>query len=177
VLLTAIALAVGARHQVGEVPSAVLVWGIVGACIAIGAALGARRSWLAAVLGCVLGFQALMMAYSNFPPVRNSKDLVALARPSIGPQTQLFSVNQYRQGVPPYLGRTLRMVMYRGELAFGLDQDGAGFIPTLEQFIDERRGSIRGPRHLQGSACAECADAPRHAGRSLGRRGQKVSSK
>jgi hypothetical protein len=139
VLLAAIGLAVGARHKVGEIPAALLVWSIVGVCVAIGAALGARKSWFAAALGCVLSFQALMMAYSYFPPARNSKGLVAVARPSIGPQTQLFSVNQYRQGVAPYLGRTLRMVMYRGELAFGLDQQGAGFIPTLEQFIEEWR--------------------------------------
>jgi hypothetical protein len=138
-LLAAVGLAVGARHKVGEIPSALFVWAIVGAVVALGAAFGARRSWLVAALGCVLGFQALMMAYSHFPPVRNSKSLVAVARPSIGPATQLFSVNQYRQGVAPYLGRTMRMVMFRGELAFGLEQEGAGFIPTLEQFIEEWR--------------------------------------
>jgi 4-amino-4-deoxy-L-arabinose transferase-like glycosyltransferase len=138
-VLAAIGLAVGARHKVGEIPSALLLWSIVGACIAIAAALGARKSWIAAALGCVLGFQALMMAYSNFPPVRNSKGLVAVARSSIGPETQLFSVNQYRQGVAPYLGRTLRMVMFRGELAFGIEQEGAGFIPTLEQFVEQWR--------------------------------------
>ncbi len=76
-----------------------------------------------------------MMSYSNSPPLRNSKGLVATVRPSIGPATQLFSVNQYRQGVAPYLGRTLRMVMFRGELAFGIEQESTGFIPTLEQFV------------------------------------------
>jgi 4-amino-4-deoxy-L-arabinose transferase-like glycosyltransferase len=62
---------------------------------------GAHRHWVIATLGCVLGFQALMLSYSYFPPVRNSKALVAAVKPSIGPDTQLFSVNQYRQGVPP----------------------------------------------------------------------------
>ena len=138
-VLAAIGLVIGARHKVGEIPAALLVWSVVGAGVGIAAALGARKSWIAAALGCVLGFQALMMAYSNFPPVRNSKSLVAVARPSIGPDTQLFSVNQYRQGVAPYLGRTLRMVMFRGELAFGIEQEGAGFIPTLEQFIEQWR--------------------------------------
>jgi 4-amino-4-deoxy-L-arabinose transferase-like glycosyltransferase len=138
-VLAAIGLVVGARHKVGEIPSALLIWSVVGACVGIAAAVGARKSWIAAALGCVLGFQALIMAYSHFPPVRNSKGLVAVARPSIGPETQLFSVNQYRQGVAPYLGRTLRMVMFRGELAFGIEQEGGGFIPTLEQFIEEWR--------------------------------------
>jgi 4-amino-4-deoxy-L-arabinose transferase-like glycosyltransferase len=139
VVLVAIGVVIAARHKVGEIPSALLVWSIVGACIGIAAIVGARKSWMAAALGSVLAFQALMMAYSNFPPARTSKDLVEAARPSIHPETQLFSVNQYRQGVAPYLGRTLRMVMYRGELAFGIEQEGAGFIPTLEQFMEQWR--------------------------------------
>ena len=136
-VLAAAGLAVGAQHKVGHIPSALLIWSIVGAGIGIVTALGSRKSWVVAALGCVLGFQALMMSYSNFPPMRNSKSLVATVRPSIGPDTQLFSVNQYRQGVPPYLGRTMRMVMFRGELAFGIEQDSAGFIPTLGQFVEQ----------------------------------------
>ena len=136
-VLAAAGLAVGAHHKVGHIPSALLIWSIVGAGIGIVTALGSRKSWVVAALGCVLGFQALMMSYSNFPPMRNSKSLVATVRPSIGPDTQLFSVNQYRQGVPPYLGRTMRMVMFRGELAFGIEQDSAGFIPTLGQFVEQ----------------------------------------
>ena len=141
VLLAAIGLVVGAHHKVGAIPPVLLTWSIVGAAIGIAGAVGARKSWIAAALGCVLGFQALLMAYSNFPPVRNSKGLVAAARPSIGPDTQLFGVNQYRQGVPPYLGRTIRVVMFRGELEFGIGQERAKFIPTLEQFIEEWRAA------------------------------------
>lgn len=137
IVLAAIGLAVGAQHKVGEIPQALLFWSIAGACAGIVAALGARKSWVIAAAGCVLAFQALIMAYSNFPPPRNSKALVAEVRPSIHPETQLFSVNQYRQGVAPYLGRTLRMVMYRGELAFGIEQESDKFIPTLEQFIEQ----------------------------------------
>ncbi len=137
VVLFALGLSVGVLRKAGEIPTALLGWCIVAACVAIVAALGARKTWVAAALGSVLGFQALMMAYSYRPPVRNSKALVAAVRPSIDSDTQLFSVNQYRQGVAPYLGRTLRMVMFRGELAFGIEQEGAGFIPTLEQFIEQ----------------------------------------
>jgi 4-amino-4-deoxy-L-arabinose transferase-like glycosyltransferase len=135
VVLLALGLSIGALRKAGQVPTTLLIWCIVAACVGIAAAIGSRKTWIAAALGCVLGFQALLMAYSYFPPVRNSKALVAAVRPSIDADTQLFSVNQYRQGVPPYLGRTLRMVMFRGELAFGLEQENAGFIPTLDQFI------------------------------------------
>ncbi len=99
---------------------------------------------------------------------------------SIGPETQLFSVNQYRQGVAPYLGRTLRMVMFRGELAFGIEQEGAGFIPTLEQFIENggsRTDAVAfvDPATFEDLRRAECADAAGGSRRPLGRRRTKVS--
>ncbi len=140
-VLTAIGLVVGSRRQGGEIPPMLLLWSVVGACVGIAALTGARKSWMGAAVGSVLGFQALMMAYSNLPPARTSKALVAEARSSIQPETELFSVNQYRQGVPPYLGRTLRMVMYRGELAFGIEQESEAFIPTLGQFIEQWRAA------------------------------------
>jgi 4-amino-4-deoxy-L-arabinose transferase-like glycosyltransferase len=136
-LLTATGLIVGAQRKSGAVAPSLVTWSIVAAVIGIAAALGARKHWIPAVLGCVLGFQALLMAHSTFPPIRNARSLVAAARPSIGADTQLFSVNQYRQGVAPYLGRTMRLAMYQGELAFGVGQESAKFIPTLEQFIGE----------------------------------------
>jgi 4-amino-4-deoxy-L-arabinose transferase-like glycosyltransferase len=137
VVLLALGLSVGAFRKVGTIPTALLTWCIIAACVGIGAAIFSRRTWVAAALGCVLGIQALMMAYSYFPPPRNSKALVAAVRPSVGADTQLFSVEQYRQGVAPYLGRTLRLVASRGELTFGIEQEPAKFIPTVEQFIEQ----------------------------------------
>src|SRR6185369_9195618 len=93
--------------------------------------------WVVAALGTILGFQALMMSYSALPPLRTSKPLVAAIRPLVGPETQLYSVDQYRQSVPPYLGRTLRVVRYRGELDFGFSQDASYYVPTLDAFITE----------------------------------------
>jgi len=136
-VLAAAALCLGAFRKLGTVPFSMLLWASIAACAAIVAVSLARSSWASVALGSILGFQALMMAYSNLPPVRTSKQLVAAALPAIGADTPLFSVNQYRQSVAPYLQRTSRMVMYRGELAFGLDQENAGFIPTLEGFIDQ----------------------------------------
>jgi hypothetical protein len=93
------------------------------------------RAWVAAALGSILAVQALMMAYASFPPAQSSKALLADARQFIGPRTELFSINQYRQSVPPYLGRKLRLVGYEGELEFGIRHDrGDGFIPSLDAF-------------------------------------------
>lgn len=117
-----------------------VVWAVAAIVIAAAAALiGARsrQAWVPAALGSILAAQALMMAYASFPPAQSSKALLADARPFIGPRTELFSVNQYRQSVPPYLGRKVRLVRYEGELQFGIQHDrGDGFIPSLNSFAE-----------------------------------------
>ena len=93
------------------------------------------RAWIPAAIGSILAVQALMMAYASFPPAQSSKALLADARQFIGPRTELFSINQYRQSVPPYLGRKVRLVGYEGELEFGIQHGSGGdFIPSLDTF-------------------------------------------
>ena len=64
-----------------------------------------------------------MCAYSATPPARSARELVRAARPYIRASTPLYSVGQYRETVAPYLGRTLQLVDYEGELHFGLEQE------------------------------------------------------
>lgn len=137
VVLIAVALVVVAHRKAGILPMPLLIWSSVAAIIVLAMALSRRREWVPAALGAILGIQALMMSYSALPPLRTSKPLVAAIRPLVGPDTQLFSVDQYRQSVPPYLGRTLRVVRYRGELDFGFSQDASQYVPTLDAFIAE----------------------------------------
>jgi 4-amino-4-deoxy-L-arabinose transferase-like glycosyltransferase len=117
-----------------------LVWAGLAVALAAAAAWIASRTrvaWLPAALGSILSIQALMMAYANFPPAQSSKALLAEARPFIGPNTQLFSINQYRQSVPPYLGRKVRLVRYEGEMEFGIEHTRDNdFIPSLDTFAD-----------------------------------------
>jgi hypothetical protein len=121
------------------VPQVMLVWSTLAVVIAVAAAWVTSRTarWVPAAVGSMLAYQALMMTYTAYPPARTAKPLAEAIRPLVGPNTELFSVNQYRQSVPPYLGRTMRMVMYRGEMEFGLSQEQAGFVPTLDAFIDQ----------------------------------------
>jgi 4-amino-4-deoxy-L-arabinose transferase-like glycosyltransferase len=139
VLVIAVGLPIAAARKIGMVPQVMLVWSTLAVFIAVAASFVTWRTvrWVPAALGSMLAYQALMMSYSAFPPARTAKALAEAIRPLVGPNTELFSVNQYRQSVPPYLGRTMRMVMYRGELHFGLGQEQAGFVPTLDAFIDQ----------------------------------------
>jgi 4-amino-4-deoxy-L-arabinose transferase-like glycosyltransferase len=137
VVTMAVALVLAARRKTDLFPMPMLIWSTVAAVVVLVVALSRRNEWALAAFGAILGYQALMMSYSALPPLRTSKSLVAAIRPLVGPETQLFSVDQYRQSVPPYLGRTLRVVRYRGELDFGFSQDASHYIPTLEAFIEE----------------------------------------
>ncbi|MEJ1966879.1 MAG: glycosyltransferase family 39 protein [Gammaproteobacteria bacterium] len=137
VVIVAAGLVVFAARKNGIVPIELFVWCGVAAFVAVAAAAAARRGWAVAAVGAILAIQGLLMGYANLAPLRTAKPLVAEVRPFIGPETELFSVNQYRQSVAPYLGATLRMVGYRGELDFGLTQEPAGFIPSLERFAEE----------------------------------------
>ncbi len=137
VLVVAAGLVVVAAQKNGMVPFPMFVWCAVAALIAVLAAFTPRGGWAVAAIGAILAIQGLLMGYGSLSPVRTAKPLVAEVRPYIGPGTELFSVNQYRQSVAPYLGTTLRMVGYRGELDFGLSQEKAGFIASLEGFEAE----------------------------------------
>ncbi len=115
-------------HRNAFVPHEALAWMAAAILIALlpmlatlrSAQLTAPAATLAAAVGAILAWQCLLCAYAVIPPARSARDLVSAARPSIDAQTALYSVGQYRETVSPYLGRTLTLVDYEGELAFGL---------------------------------------------------------
>ena len=75
---------------------------------------------LVTALAGVLAWQCLLCEYGAIPPERSARELVDSVRPLITPQTPLYSVGQYRETLSPYLGRTLQLVGFEGELEFGL---------------------------------------------------------
>jgi 4-amino-4-deoxy-L-arabinose transferase-like glycosyltransferase len=66
------------------------------------------------------GWQCFMTSLGIVPPARSAKDLVTAVKPYVHPETQLYSVGQYRETISPYLQRTLTIVGFEGELEFGL---------------------------------------------------------
>src|SRR5579859_2645724 len=130
-LLIALVIAAGliysARHN-AFVPQAALGWMAAAAGVTLVALVSTLRAvrlpgaagGLAAALAGVLAWQFLLCAYAVTPPARSARDLVASARPWVGLETSLYSVGQYRETVSPYLGRTLTLVDYQGEFAYGL---------------------------------------------------------
>ena len=130
VLLAAAGLLVYSARRNSFVPHEAVDWALAGALAALAAAgvslvrrAGELATVLAAALGASLAWQCLLCEYTVIPPTRSARDLVRAVRPLVGAQTPLYSVGQYRETVSPYLGRTLQLVGYEGELQFGLSEE------------------------------------------------------
>lgn len=61
-------------------------------------------------------------------------------KPLIGPQTELFSIGQYRETLSPYLQRTLTPVDFEGELAFGISEEPARAL-AADAFLARWKGA------------------------------------
>jgi 4-amino-4-deoxy-L-arabinose transferase-like glycosyltransferase len=137
-LVLAIGLWFYAMHRYAQVSVATAAW-LVGAVVT--AAIGsvsvgfrrraATRQWWAAMALAILGWQCLLSAFAELPS-RSASALVATVRHEIHPQTELFSVGQYRETISPYLGRTLTLVDFEGELAFGLSLNSSAALSDAE---------------------------------------------
>jgi 4-amino-4-deoxy-L-arabinose transferase-like glycosyltransferase len=141
VVAVAAALIIANRGS-GPHEMALLGWAVIAMLIAV-AAVALHRQTVSAplaplALASLLAWQALMLAYAERQPLRTAKPLVAAVRPDIHPGTQLFSVAQYRQTIPVYLQRTLRLVSFQGELELDLpQQNNVGYISSLADFRRE----------------------------------------
>jgi 4-amino-4-deoxy-L-arabinose transferase-like glycosyltransferase len=141
VVLVAGGLMVYSAVRNAYVPHVALAWALAAsatALLALALSLGHRRSdpraaALTCAVGAIFAWQCLLMTYTIIPPARSARELVSEARPFIGPRTALYSVGQYRETVSPYLGRTLQLAGYEGELQFGLTQEPGRRLST-EQF-------------------------------------------
>jgi 4-amino-4-deoxy-L-arabinose transferase-like glycosyltransferase len=93
---------------------------------------------LTAGIAALLAWQCLLYAYAIVPPARSARELVNTVRPLISAATPLYSVGQYRETISPYLGRTLQLAGYEGELQFGLSEEPQRRL-SVEQFAERWR--------------------------------------
>ena len=146
-LLCAIGMGVYSVGHSGNLPQPVLVWSTaaaaLGACAALPAQLRMTPARGVAILcaASVLGWQFLLVAFSAVPPLRTSKELVVAISDAINPQTQLYSVGQYRHSLTWYLRRNLVLVGFEGELEFGIRQQPGKESASRSEFLTRWRAS------------------------------------
>jgi 4-amino-4-deoxy-L-arabinose transferase-like glycosyltransferase len=140
VLVVAAGLLLYSARRNNFVSHEALAWALAGATVAVAAAAvsfmrsaGAVGVVTATAVGASLAWQCLLCEYTVIPPSRSARELVSTVRPFVSADTPLYSVGQYRETVSPYLGRTLQLVGYEGELQFGLQEEAQRRM-SLEQF-------------------------------------------
>lgn len=92
-----------------------------------------------AVAGIFLGVQTMGAAAQALSPAYSQHSLAEQMAPYVTPDTTLYSLQDYPQSLPFYLGRTLTVAAYKGELEFGIGQEPAKWIPDLEAFASQWR--------------------------------------
>ena len=149
ITLIAVGLLVySARHN-GFIPREAEAWAVAGALAGM---VGVMANWerrhpldkgtlLATAASAILGWQFLLYGYSLIPPARSARDLIETVKSTVGPDTELFSVGEYRETLSPYLGRTLTLVDFTGELEYGSQAEPGRMTASSAQFIAKWRSS------------------------------------
>lgn len=126
-----------------ELYAAYLPWLRVASLLLFGGALAAyflarRGRGHAATLGLAAGgflfAQLVLLGHNSFAPTNSSAQIAARISDQVRPDAPFFSVYQYDQGLPFYLGRTLTVVAFQGELAFGMQQEPRKAIAEIAAF-------------------------------------------
>lgn len=152
-------LLVYSHHRNGMIPAQAAGWAVASALAALlTVAASSRRTraaasgtasepspgaWrpLAITLLFVFIWQALLCEYTVIPPSRSAYQLVRAVAPDVHAATALYSVGQYRQTIPPYLGRTLTLVDFEGELHFGETREPGRQTATPDEFLRQWQDS------------------------------------
>ena len=139
-LVVATGLLVYSQHRDGMIPQQAVEWAIAAAVAALVAvAAGWYTRPVAAALLFIFIWQSLLCEYTVIPPSRSAYALVQAVAPDVNPGTALYSVGEYRQTIPPYLGRTLILVDFKGsgELDFGEASEPGRQTASFEQFVQQ----------------------------------------
>ena len=161
-VFVAAGLLVYSQHRNGVIPSTAVGWATAASIAAVlavilawralqrgaleegvGAIAGSAGAWqpLSVALLFIFTWQALLCEYTAIPPSRSACALVQTVAPDVHPGTALYSVGEYRQTIPPYLGRTLTLVSFQGELDFGQAREPGRQTATPQQFVQQWQAS------------------------------------
>ena len=125
-----------------SVPTDVVIWALGAIVVAVVAWFLVRpasqqgNAAFTAAAAAILAWQFLLTSFSlASPPAETSHEIVAVVEPYIHPETELYSVGQYRETLSPYLRRTMTIVEFEGELQFGLNAEPGVNAATPDEFV------------------------------------------
>lgn len=89
--------------------------------------------------GMFLATQTVSAGAQVLSPVYSQHQLALQMAPYAKPGVTLYSLDDYPQSLPFYLGRTMTVAAYKGELEFGIGREPGKWIPDLETFAAQWR--------------------------------------
>mgnify|MGYP001090516272 CR=1 FL=1 len=114
---------------------AAVIWllGTAGALIAFHRSH--RAAGIAALaLASMLAAQVGLTGYNTIARERSGYLVAEAIQPQLKPGMPLYSVRTYEQTLPFYLKRTLTLVDYKDEMAFGIGQEPQKWLPDVDAF-------------------------------------------
>ena len=114
-----------------------LVW-LLGTAAAIVLAQRARvaAAIVATGFAASIGWATLLLGHETLGRGMSTYDLARAMTPSIEPDTTIYSVGLFEHTLDFYLQRTVTLVAFADELAFGLGREPDKGVPSLPLFID-----------------------------------------
>ena len=114
-----------------------------GATLLIGSAAAIFFAWREhlkhAIVACAFAglatTQLLVMSEDGLSPAHSTYHLAQKLQPYLKPDTPFYSVRTYEQTLPFYIKRTVTLVDYQDEMAYGIKQEPALWVPTLAEFV------------------------------------------
>jgi len=85
--------------------------------------------------GLFLSVQIVTTGAQVLSPVYSGHSLAKQISIYNNPDIPFYSIDDYQQSLPFYLKRTLTLVAYQGELAFGISREPQKWIPDVDSFI------------------------------------------
>jgi hypothetical protein len=84
--------------------------------------------------GTAIALQAILLAFQELAPVKSAREVARAIDASVPWDAPVFSIRRYDQPLPFYLGRTVEIVGYQGELQYGIARAPERWIPDLDAF-------------------------------------------
>ncbi|MEY3201458.1 MAG: hypothetical protein RIR70_1008, partial [Pseudomonadota bacterium] len=98
-----------------------------------------QGAMLALAAGAFLAWIGVVQGHEKLGRSNSSHHIAMQIKDQVSPDAPFYSVRTYEQTLPFYLKRTLTLVQFQDEMAFGLKQEPALWVPTVEAFMEKWR--------------------------------------
>lgn len=96
-----------------------------------------NKAYVSLALGSIAGYQLIFSGHEALNASFSGYRIAEEVRPNLRNDCPMFSIRAYDQTLPFYLERTLILVEFEDEMAFGLKQEPQLAVPSIEQFRDK----------------------------------------